>query len=128
MPAAASSTARPSRTNANANTSTQAVAKNSVVVSTSQLRASMAKSFRSTSQAVRRNMSGRSDERAVARAQARARRFVGDQPAVAHQRNARDEAVGQIQVMRGEHDDGAGGGELTQAIRHQPHGTIVQTC
>jgi hypothetical protein len=58
MPAAASSTAFPSLTKANAKTSTQATAKNSVVVNTSQLRASIAKSFRSTSHAVRMNING----------------------------------------------------------------------
>src|SRR4051812_37668289 len=104
MPDAASSTARPSLTNANANTRTHDTAKNSVVVSTSQLRASIAKSFRRTSQAVRKkSMSGRSDQRAVARAQIRCGRFVGHQSPVAHQRDARDQPVGEIEIVGREH-------------------------
>src|SRR5712691_13487497 len=112
MPDAASSTARPSFTNANAKTSTHDAAKNSVVVRISQLLASIAKSFRSTSQAVLRNVilcsraanaSCGADERAVARPETRRGRFIGQQTAVANQRHARHEPVGQIEVVRGEH-------------------------
>src|SRR5258708_21779836 len=99
MPAAASSAACPSFTNANAKTSTQEAAKNRVVVSTSQLLASIARSFRSTSHAVRRNISGRSEDGAVPRPQAGRRRFVGQEPSIPDERNARDEPVGQIQIV-----------------------------
>ena len=55
--------------------------------------------------------------RAVARAQARRARLHRDeQPAVAHQRDARDQAVGQIEVVRRQHDDRAARGERAQPI------------
>src|SRR4051812_48296931 len=126
MPAAASSTARPSLTKAKAKISTHDTAKNSVVVSTSQLFASIATSLRSTSQAVRRNMSVGSDQRAVARAQAARRWLVGEETAVADQRDPGDQAVGEIEVVRGQKDDGAAGGEGAQPIGDQTDGAIVE--
>src|SRR3954454_10071192 len=126
IPAAASSTARPSLTKAKAKISTHDTAKNRVVVSTSQLFASIATSLRSTSQAVRRNMSVGSDQRAVARAQAARRWLVGEQTAVADQRDPGDQAVGEIEVVRGQKDDGAAGGEGAQPIGDQTDGAIVE--
>src|SRR5882762_11752947 len=99
MPAAASATACPSLTSANANTRTHAAAKNIVVVRTSQLRASIATSFLRTSHAVRMNMSGRPDQRAVTRPQPGRRGFVGQQAAITNQRDACHEAVRQIHVV-----------------------------
>src|SRR5580765_4802576 len=111
MPAAASSTGRPSFTKAKAKISTQATAKNSVVVTTSQLFASIATSFRSTSHAVRKNISAGSDDGAIARAQAGRGRLVGEQAAIAHQRDAGHEAVGQIQIVGRDHHDRAVSGQ-----------------
>src|SRR3954447_25639379 len=127
MPAAASSTARPSLTKAKAKISTHDTAKNSVVVSTSQLFASMATSLRRTSHAVRKNMSARPDQRAVARAQPGRRRLVAEQPAAADQRHARDQGVGHVQVVRRQDDDRAGRGEAAQAVRDDADRAIVET-
>src|SRR5580765_4234027 len=127
MPAAASSTGRPSFTKAKAKISTQATAKNSVVVTTSQLFASIATSFRSTSHTVRRNISAGPDERAVAGAQAGRRRLVGEQAAVAHQRDAGGEAVGQIEIVRRHDDDRAVRGQPPQASRDQADRPVVET-
>src|SRR5256885_9682586 len=126
MPAAASSGAWPFFTSANAKISTHAIAKNSVVVSTSRLFTSIATSFRSTSHAVRRNTSGRSDQRAVARAQSGGGGLVGDQLAGADQRDPRHQAVGEIEIVRGEDDDCAGGGERAQPIRDDADGAVVE--
>ena len=53
---------------------------------------------------MRRNITRASDQRAVARAQARRRAGSSDdQPAVANQRDARDQAVGEIEIVRREH-------------------------
>ena len=55
MPAAASSSGRPSRTRAKANTRTQDAAKNIVVYTISRLRISTVRSLRMTTHATRRN-------------------------------------------------------------------------
>ena len=55
MPADASSSGRPSRTSAKANTRTQDAAKNTVVYTISRLRISTVRSLRMTTQATRRN-------------------------------------------------------------------------
>src|SRR5581483_8717685 len=117
MPAAASSRARPSRTNAKENTSTHATAKKSVVNRISRVLASIAKSFRSTSSATPANPTGgrlqppappscAPHHRAVPGSKAGRRRLVGDDPAVPHEHDARHEALGQIQIVRGHDDDG----------------------
>src|SRR3954453_13004112 len=126
MPAAASSTAFPSLTKANAKISTHETAKNRVVVNSSQLFASMATSLRSTSQAVRRNMSARPDQRAISRAQAGGGRLVGDQTAAADQRHPRNETVGDIEIVRRQNHDGAGGRQLTEAIGNDSDRPIVE--
>ena len=54
--------------------------------------------------------------RPIALTQPARRRLVGEQPAVAHDRHARDQAVGQIEIVRREDDDGAVGGELPQPV------------
>ena len=105
--------ARPSLTKANAKTSTHDTAKNSVVVRISQLfdldRDVLAQH---EPRGAEEHVSCAPDERAVARAQARARRLRRTtQAAVAHQRDARDQAVGEIEIVRREQDDRAAGGE-----------------
>ena len=107
MPTAASLTARPSLTSANANTSTHDTEKNSVVVRISRPFTSMAKSFRNTSSAVRRNTSAASDDAAIAGAKAGGDRFVGEQAAVADDRDARHETLGEIEIVGREDDDAA---------------------
>src|SRR5690349_9070896 len=126
MPAAASSGACPFFTKANAKISTHEIAKNSVVVSTSRLLTSIAKSLRSTSHAVRRNTSGGSDQGPVARAQPARRRLVGEQPAAADQHHAVDEAVRQIEIVCREHDDGAAGRQRTEPIGDDADGAVVE--
>ena len=112
--------ARPSLTNANAKISTHDTAKNSVVVRTSQLFASIATSFRSTSSAVRKNISARPDRaRGSARAGPATAGSSDEQPAVAHQRDARHQAVGEIEIVRREHDDRAAGGQRAAAARRR---------
>src|SRR5471030_3080831 len=127
MPAAASSTGRPSFTNANAKISTHATAKNNVVVSTSQLFASIATSFRSTSHAVRKNMSVRPYQRSIPRAQPGRCGLVGYEAAVANQCHARHEAVSQIEIVRGEHHDRAVRRQHAKAIGDQADRAIVET-
>ena len=63
---------------------------------------------------------------AVPRAKARAGRFVRDQAAVADDGHARDEAVGEIEIVRREDDDGAGRREAAQPVGHDRDGAIVE--
>ena len=62
---------------------------------------------------------------AIARAETGA--TVRPRPAgLADHRHAGDEAFGQIQVVRGEHDDRAVRGELAEAIRDEADGAVVE--
>src|ERR1700687_5939917 len=112
------SMARPSSTNANEKINTHDTAKNTVVDRISRLLTSMAKSFFSTSNAIFRNMvpgTLPADHCSIPASQSRRGRFVRDQPAVADDRDARDESVSQIEVVRREDDDGSFGRQTTQA-------------
>src|SRR6266487_3879675 len=64
---------------------------------------------------------------AVAGAKAGSRRLVGEEPAVAHQGDARDEPVGEIQIVGRQYDHGTARGELAHAIQNDADGTIVET-
>src|ERR1700741_5024988 len=106
--------------------STHEIAKNSVVVTTSRLFTSIAKSLRSTSHAVRTNISGGPDERAVAGAQPRRRRLVGHQAAAAHERDARDAAVCELGIVRRGDDDRAARGARPEPVGDDAGGAIVE--
>src|SRR6266852_6184322 len=124
------SMARPSSTNANEKINTHDTAKNNVVDRISRLLTSMAKSFFSTSNAIFRNMVPRTlpaDHCAITASQSRRGRFVRDQPAVADDRDARHESVGQIEIVRREDDDGPFRRETAQTTRHNRHRLIVES-
>src|SRR2546428_4592282 len=133
MPAAASSSGLPSLTNANAKISTHDSAKNSVVYRISRLLTSIAKSFRSTRSATLRNTaspwapSRTPDERPIPRAEPRGRRLVGNHPAIANERDAGHETVGQVEIVRSEQHDGAVRCEMLQPSRHDADRPVVQT-
>src|SRR5438128_11943111 len=101
MAAAASGGACPSLTSAKAKISTHPTPKNSVVERSSKLLISIARSFRSTRKAVLKNTSYLPYDAAVTRAEAGCRRFVREQPALAHQCHSRDKAVCQVEIVRG---------------------------
>src|SRR5262249_20856390 len=102
MPAAASATTNPSRTSAKANTSTHETAKNSVVERISKLLISTATSLRNTSPAVRPNILFVPHDRAVAGPQPRLGRSVGEDLPAPHENDARDQTVGEIEIVRGQ--------------------------
>ena len=127
IPAAASSGAWPFFTNANAKISTHEIAKKSVVVRISRLFTSIAKSLRSTSQrGAQEHVRRAPDQRAIARPEAGRRRLVGEHAAAADQHDAVDQAVGKIQIVCRQHDDGAARGQRTQAVGDDADGAIVE--
>src|SRR5581483_6027428 len=126
MPAEASATTAPSRTSANANTSTHDTAKNNVVATISRLLTSIVTSLRSTSSATRRNMSAAPHEIAIARAQSRSCGFVGHDASAAHERDARHQAVGDVEVVRRDEHDAPLRGESAQAIDSHADRFVVE--
>src|SRR5439155_1215871 len=68
------------------------------------------------------------DGAAVARAQPRRGGLVGEQTAAAHERDARNETVGEIQIVRRQYDDRTCCRQLTQPIGNDRHGAIVEAC
>src|SRR5436190_4758442 len=125
IPAAASSSGSPCLTNAIENTRTQESANKSVVYRISRLFTSIAKSLRNTSNATLRNTLVPHDG-AVAGAQTDRGGLVGEKPAVANQRDARDQAVGEIEIVRGDDDDRAVRREAAQPVGDGGHGAIVE--
>src|ERR1043166_1582316 len=108
MPAAALSTGTPSSlTNANEKIITHATAKKSVVYAISRLLASIARSLRSTSSATFRNPGATSVpyHRAISRAKPRGSDLIGHELACADDCDTRVETIGEIVIVRGEHDE-----------------------
>src|SRR5262245_33701940 len=106
MPTAASATTSPSRTSANANTSTHETAKNKVVNRISKLLNSIATSLRSTSSAIRVNILS-PHQIAVSSANAGLGPRVRFDASAADEHDTGDEAVSEIEIVHGHEDDGA---------------------
>ena len=85
----------------------------------------MAKSFFSTRNAVRRNIRP-APQRSVLLARPALGRCRPTESAAAYDRHPSDEAVGEIEIVRRQHDDGAVGGEPPEAVGHEPHRAVVE--